>query len=84
MLGTFKDEYWIVGAVVTTIFETAWALRGYENLLMDFVSNPDRADAILESLFAITESRRAPCSDGRGYDLDRRRRRRAERDAHRT
>ena len=24
----FKDEYWIVGVTVTTIFETAWALRG--------------------------------------------------------
>ena len=25
----FKDDYWIVGVTVTTIFETAWALRGY-------------------------------------------------------
>ena len=24
----YKDEYWIVGVTVTTIFETAWALRG--------------------------------------------------------
>ena len=23
-------EYWIVGSTVTTIFETAWALRGLE------------------------------------------------------
>src|SRR3972149_9329967 len=44
----FKDEYWIVGVTVTTIFECAWALRGYERLLMDFVLNPDLADTILE------------------------------------
>lgn len=43
----FKDEYWIVGVTVTTIFETAWALRGYETTLMDFHTNPD----IIEQLF---------------------------------
>jgi len=43
----FKDEYWIVGVTVTTIWETAWALRGYEQMLMDFVSNPDLAEHIL-------------------------------------
>jgi uroporphyrinogen decarboxylase len=51
MLRTFKDEYWIVGATVTTIFETAWALRGYDTLLMDFLSDPDRADAVLDIPF---------------------------------
>lgn len=50
-LRVFRDEYWIVGVTVTTIFETAWALRGYEKLLMDFVLNPDLADAILEIPF---------------------------------
>ena len=48
MLRTFKDEYWIVGVTVTTIFETAWALRGYERILMDFLSDPDTADALLD------------------------------------
>ncbi len=48
VLNTFKNEYWIVGVTVTTIFETAWALRGYEKLLMDFVTDPDAADAILD------------------------------------
>lgn len=45
----FGDEYWIVGVTVTTIFETAWALRGYEQTLLDFVLNPD----FLEALFDI-------------------------------
>ncbi|HJW90921.1 MAG TPA: uroporphyrinogen decarboxylase family protein [Anaerolineales bacterium] len=44
----FRDEYWIVGVTVTTIFECAWALRGYEKLLTDFVLKPDLADHILE------------------------------------
>jgi len=44
----FKDEYWIVGVTVTTIFETAWALRGLEQMLMDFALNPDLAERILE------------------------------------
>lgn len=44
----FKDEYWIVGVTVTTIFETAWALRGLEQMLTDFVADPDLADQILE------------------------------------
>jgi uroporphyrinogen decarboxylase len=51
VLNTFKDEYWIVGVTVTTIFETAWALRGYERLLMDFVTAPETADAILDIPF---------------------------------
>ena len=44
----FKDEYWIVGVTVTTIFETAWALRGYQRMLMDLALNPELADRILD------------------------------------
>jgi len=32
---------------VTTIFETAWALRGYEQLMVDMALDPDLADQIL-------------------------------------
>ncbi len=48
VLKLYKDEYWITGVTVTTIFECAWALRGYEKLLTDFALNPDLADCILE------------------------------------
>ena len=48
VLKTFKDEYWIVGVTVTTIFEAAWALRGLEKLLEDFALDPDLADAVLD------------------------------------
>ena len=44
----YKDEYWIVGVTVTTIWETAWALRGLERMLMDLVLNPDLANRILD------------------------------------
>ena len=47
----YKEEYWIVGVTVTTILETAWALRGFESLLMDFVVNPGLANAILDIPF---------------------------------
>ncbi len=48
VLKKFKDEYWIVGVTVTTIFETAWALRGYERMLTDLALNPDLAQRILD------------------------------------
>jgi uroporphyrinogen decarboxylase len=47
VLEQFKDEYWIVGVTPTTIFETAWALRGYEQLLMDMAMNPEHANRVL-------------------------------------
>jgi uroporphyrinogen decarboxylase len=42
------SDYWIIGSTVTTIFETAWALRGLEQLLTDLIEDPDLADAVLE------------------------------------
>ena len=47
-LEQFKNEYWVVGVTVTTIWETAWALRGYDRMLQDLVENPDLAESILE------------------------------------
>jgi uroporphyrinogen-III decarboxylase len=51
MIREFKDEYWIVGATVTTIFEAAWALRGLQQMLVDFLENPDLTDHILDIPF---------------------------------
>jgi uroporphyrinogen decarboxylase len=51
LIACFKRDYWIVGVTVTTIFETAWALRGLERMLMDFVEDPDLADRLLEIPF---------------------------------
>jgi uroporphyrinogen-III decarboxylase len=44
----YGDAYWIVGVTVTTIFETAWALRGYERTLLDLVLDPEYAERLLE------------------------------------
>ena len=45
----YKDEYWIVGVTVTTIFETAWALRGLEQMMLDMVMDPDLANHLLDT-----------------------------------
>ena len=47
-LERYRGEYWIVGVAVTTIFETAWALRGLDRLLTDFVLQPEIAERILD------------------------------------
>lgn len=47
----YGREYFIVGVTVTTIFETAWALRGLERMMMDLVENPELAEAILDIPF---------------------------------
>jgi uroporphyrinogen decarboxylase len=47
----YRDEYWVVGVTVTTMFETAWALRGYEQTLTDFVLNPDFVERLLDIPF---------------------------------
>jgi uroporphyrinogen decarboxylase len=48
VVANFKDEYWIVGVTVTTILETAWALRGLEQMLLDLALNPDLANHLLD------------------------------------
>lgn len=48
MIRKFKDEYWIVGVTVTTILETAWALRGLEQIMLDMVMNADLTNHLLD------------------------------------
>lgn len=48
VIANFKDDYWIVGVTVTTILETAWALRGLEQMLIDLALNPDLANQLLD------------------------------------
>jgi uroporphyrinogen-III decarboxylase len=48
MIRAFKSDYWIVGVTVTTIFETAWALRGLEQIMFDMLTDPNLADHILD------------------------------------
>ena len=48
LLANYKQSHFITGVTVTTIFETAWALRGLENLMMDFITDPQLANDILD------------------------------------
>jgi len=47
----FKSEYWIVGVTVTTMFEKAWALRGFEQIMLDMLKSPDLVDVLLDLPF---------------------------------
>lgn len=51
LITSYGKDYWIVGVTVTTIFESAWALRGLERMLTDFVADPDLADCLLDIPF---------------------------------
>jgi uroporphyrinogen decarboxylase len=51
LIAAHKQDYWIVGVTVTTIFETAWALRGLEQMLLDLAEDSGLADAILDIPF---------------------------------
>lgn len=42
--------YAVTGELYQTIFEMAWLLRGMENLMMDFLTDPEIAHAICEKL----------------------------------
>jgi uroporphyrinogen-III decarboxylase len=48
LIRDYGRDYYIVGVTVTTIFETAWALRGLEQMMVDFIENPELAEAILD------------------------------------
>ncbi len=51
LLREYKDEYYIIGRVHCTVFESAWALRGFEDLLMDLYVDPEMANKILDATF---------------------------------
>ncbi|MBN2377297.1 MAG: hypothetical protein JXD22_12915 [Sedimentisphaerales bacterium] len=48
LIKNYREEYWIVGVTVTTIWETAWALRGLERTMMDLIENPELVERILD------------------------------------
>ncbi len=50
-LREYQDEYWIVGVTPTTIFECAWALRGYEQLMIDMATDAGLTNCVLDLPF---------------------------------
>ena len=51
LIQTYGSRYPIMGVIVCTIFETAWALRGLDRLMMDFILNEELANRILDIPF---------------------------------
>ncbi len=48
VVADFKEDYWIAGVTVTTILETAWALRGLEQMLLDMALDTDLSNHLLD------------------------------------
>lgn len=51
LIEDYGKEYAIVGVIVCTIFEAAWALRGLDKLMIDFVTNEELTNKILDIPF---------------------------------
>jgi uroporphyrinogen decarboxylase len=52
LIREYKSEYYIIGRLHCSVFESAWALRGFEQLMVDFYMNPDLANDILDITFS--------------------------------
>jgi len=62
-----KPEMFRVFQIGFSLFERAWTLRGMENLLMDFLSNPD---FVHELFSAIADYNIAQVKEALKYDID--------------
>lgn len=51
LIKCYGKEYAIMGVIVCTIFESAWALRGLDTLMIDLIENEDIANKILDIPF---------------------------------
>ena len=48
LIKEYQQEYYIIGRVHCTIFESAWALRGMDTLMTDFYINQEIANHLLD------------------------------------
>jgi len=62
-----KPEMFRVFQIGFSMYERAWTLRGIENLLMDFIENPEFAHALLD---AICDYNMAQIDKALTYDID--------------
>ncbi len=46
----WKSKYVVSAMMEATLFEHAWYLRGFQNFLMDLISRPNMANALLDKL----------------------------------
>ena len=45
-----KDEFFLIGWLGWGLFETSWNVRGFENILMDVVSEPDFVEELMDRI----------------------------------
>jgi len=45
-----KDEYFLTASAGWGLFETSWGMRGFENVLMDVVAEPDFYEELVERI----------------------------------
>lgn len=50
LIARYGDEKWIVGSCQASIFETAWALRGLSQFMMDMLDNRDYVHQLLDKV----------------------------------
>jgi uroporphyrinogen decarboxylase len=65
---THRRGYAAAGWMACTIWETAWYLRGMENLMMDMAGGDPKAEALLDRITAIS-GRRAELMAASGIDV---------------
>jgi len=51
LVSEFGDTYWISAAMLATTFESAWALHGLEQTLIDVVADPELAEEVIDIPF---------------------------------
>lgn len=51
LLLEYGSEYYLIGRLHCTLFETAWALRGFQQMLLDFLEEPELTHAILDIVY---------------------------------
>lgn len=49
LLKEYGEEYFIIGRIHCTVFESAWALRGLDTLMTDFYINPELTNHLLDT-----------------------------------
>lgn len=53
MIEKYGPGKWMTGSCTCTIFETAWALRGLEQLLMDMVEDEDYTNELFDKIMQV-------------------------------
>lgn len=56
LIQKYGNEYWIVGSVACTIFETSWYLRGQERLLRDMIRDKEFVHDLMDKVMKFSKT----------------------------